>query len=228
MNISTKIIAHRWIDAPWKVSIDNRLSEAISRGADGIECDVRQTLDGIFIISHDAKPFGLNKPIEKLAWQEINKTLMANEENARLDSLLREILKTDLLINLEIKSPKLNLENLFSQIPEQIKPRLILSSFHPTVIKKVPKNKISQCWLIAFFFFLPKIIMRFCGASGIAPYYKFLSNHLIKTSQQKNWTVAPWTVNNDSDIKKVLKSGVNCLITDYPERVKTISKMTID
>ena len=51
-----------------------------------------------------------------------------------------------------------------------------------------------------------------------SPYYKMLNSNLVDELHQKSIKVIPWTVNNKSDMQKMVKMGVDGLITDYPNR----------
>ncbi|MEO1253293.1 MAG: glycerophosphodiester phosphodiesterase family protein [Bacteroidota bacterium] len=55
-------------------------------------------------------------------------------------------------------------------------------------------------------------------------YYKLLSQQEVKKLQKEGMKVIPWTVNDSSDIMKVIAWGVDGVITDYPDRVLDIIK----
>lgn len=55
-------------------------------------------------------------------------------------------------------------------------------------------------------------------------YYKLLSQQKVKELQQAEMEVIPWTVNNVEDIEEVLAWGVDGIISDYPNRVITLTK----
>ncbi|MEP1034618.1 glycerophosphodiester phosphodiesterase family protein [Ekhidna sp.] len=49
-------------------------------------------------------------------------------------------------------------------------------------------------------------------------YYELLSQENVKEIQNAGMKIIPWTVNEVSDIRKVIDLGVDGLITDYPDR----------
>ena len=55
-------------------------------------------------------------------------------------------------------------------------------------------------------------------------YYKLLSQQKVQELQLAEMEVIPWTVNNVEDIEEVLAWGVDGIISDYPNRVITITK----
>ena len=55
-----------------------------------------------------------------------------------------------------------------------------------------------------------------------SPYFKLLDSDKVTTLHQKKVLVIPWTVNEIVDMKAVVLMGVDGLITDYPNRFKTL------
>lgn len=53
----------------------------------------------------------------------------------------------------------------------------------------------------------------------ISPYFKLISKDLVKDLQSKAFRVIPWTVNDISDLNKMLAFQVDGIITDYPNRL---------
>lgn len=55
-----------------------------------------------------------------------------------------------------------------------------------------------------------------------SPYFKLLNRRRIKKLQNRDIQVIPWTVNDVSDMQKMVDWGVDGIITDYPNRVSSI------
>ncbi len=53
-------------------------------------------------------------------------------------------------------------------------------------------------------------------------WYKLLNKEKISALQQKNIQVIPWTVNDSTDMKQLIKWGVDGIITDYPNIAQNI------
>jgi len=51
-------------------------------------------------------------------------------------------------------------------------------------------------------------------------HYELLSEEIVTELQAENMKVIPWTVNERADMDRLLKWGVDGLITDYPNRTK--------
>lgn len=57
-----------------------------------------------------------------------------------------------------------------------------------------------------------------------SPYYKQVDKKLIKKVHSLGIKIIPWTVNELSDMKSLLKQGLDGLITDYPDRAISLKK----
>ena len=52
-----------------------------------------------------------------------------------------------------------------------------------------------------------------------SPYYPLLNKNILDTLHQKGMKVIPWTVNETTEMEKLVKMGVDGIITDYPNRI---------
>lgn len=50
--------------------------------------------------------------------------------------------------------------------------------------------------------------------------FHLVSEDLITYAETQNMKVIPWTVNDTSDMKKLIQLGVDGIITDYPDRIQ--------
>ncbi len=55
-----------------------------------------------------------------------------------------------------------------------------------------------------------------------SPYYKLLRKKHIKSLHKKGTRVIPWTVNNPKAMKKLIRKGVDGIITDYPNLIEAM------
>lgn len=53
----------------------------------------------------------------------------------------------------------------------------------------------------------------------ISPYFLLLHKELVMSLQEEGYKVIPWTVNTESDLKRMLEFKVDGIITDYPNRL---------
>jgi glycerophosphoryl diester phosphodiesterase len=55
-----------------------------------------------------------------------------------------------------------------------------------------------------------------------APEFYLIDEHLVKMLREKNIKLITWTVNEIADMKKMIDLGVEGIITDYPNRLKSL------
>lgn len=53
----------------------------------------------------------------------------------------------------------------------------------------------------------------------ISPYFQLLNQEEVKMLQSDGFQVIPWTVNDVSDMRRMIDYGVDAIITDYPDRL---------
>jgi glycerophosphoryl diester phosphodiesterase len=52
-----------------------------------------------------------------------------------------------------------------------------------------------------------------------SPNYVLVDSNLVAACKQKNMRLIPWTVNDTADMKRMIRLGVDGIITDYPDRL---------
>jgi glycerophosphoryl diester phosphodiesterase len=58
-----------------------------------------------------------------------------------------------------------------------------------------------------------------------SPWFKLVTPAMVREAQQRGIRIIPWTVNESSDMQRLLEMGVDGLITDYPNRALALPKM---
>lgn len=125
-----KLIAHRGL---WNKDIKSNSIEALKKGIEsnkyiGIECDVRVTLDGVFIIYHNILYKG--ELVKNVLYKDIKKDVC----------LLEDVLKinTDKIVLLEIKDFNLD-KKKFLRILNKYKRNIYIMSFDNKIINELSK-----------------------------------------------------------------------------------------
>lgn len=55
-----------------------------------------------------------------------------------------------------------------------------------------------------------------------SPYYQFVSKKLRKKCRQKGMKLIPWTVNDHLAMRRLIRLGVDGIITDYPDLIQKV------
>ncbi len=220
-----QIVAHR--GAP-KLARENTLEsfqKAIDLGADMVELDVRQTLDGVLAVFHDAKIAG--RPISQITFQELND--IAQKENFIVPTLAQAVglLAGKVKASIEIKEMGYELK-----VAETAKQYLkideyeIISFIFP-VLEKIGRNypevklklilgnrfgRLKQ--VLDFLFNMTKVLGI---VNGFCLHYR-LMDFGLHFFIPKNFSITVWTLDEPGRISKFLKNErVNFITTNYPD-----------
>jgi glycerophosphoryl diester phosphodiesterase len=52
-----------------------------------------------------------------------------------------------------------------------------------------------------------------------SPAFKLVTKNLVKKCHAKNLKIVPWTVNDTADMRRLVRLGVDGIITDYPDKI---------
>lgn len=124
--------------------------------------------------------------------------------------------------NIQHPEPELFTRLVYESIKDLVPAeRVIIQSFDPRILQfwtlKYPENRLS--YLVASAREVEKAIELLGFTPDIlSPNFKTLKQKTVEDLHAKSVKVIPWTVNEISDMKKVMALGVDGLITDYPDR----------
>ncbi len=240
------IIAHRGAS---NLAVENSLAafeKAIELKADYIETDVHQTSDSVVVIMHDfsvnrvCKTSGGKKLIKDINSKEFLslKYKNSNQGPPTLDSAIKFISgRCKLLI--ELKKGNSYYPGIEQRILKIINDNdasgwvNIIHSFDKQALLNVnSKNTgVKLQKLIVFklpissFNFSKKLNKdKFEEWDGVNVYYRFCSKRLIRKLHKQNKTVYAWTVNKKGPMKRLIRKGVDGIITNKPEMAKSLLK----
>jgi glycerophosphoryl diester phosphodiesterase len=57
-----------------------------------------------------------------------------------------------------------------------------------------------------------------------SPYYLRVNRKLVRQCREKNIQLIPWTVNDVQSMRRLIRLGVQGIITDYPDKIKAVGK----
>ncbi|MBM9499954.1 glycerophosphodiester phosphodiesterase [Leptospira sp. 201903071] len=117
--------------------------------------------------------------------------------------------------------------------------RTTIQSFYlkalPIVKEKNPKIKTSALFSLTYF---QGAMMTFgfgnstrknvlektleIKADIISPYFLYVTDDFVQKAHSHKIAVIPWTVNERTEMRRLIQAGVDGIITDYPDRLKQI------
>lgn len=65
------------------------------------------------------------------------------------------------------------------------------------------------------------------GCPVISPHYTYCSKAFIESAHAKGLRVVPWTVNDTNTMESLIRSGVDGIISDYPDRLAVTVRATL-
>ncbi|NKE71740.1 glycerophosphodiester phosphodiesterase [Candidatus Manganitrophus noduliformans] len=208
--------------------------KAMAMGADGIECDLRESREGDLVVFHDPT-------IKRLTGQSGRVVDLTLSELKRLDigswfspSFAKQTVLTaaelidkippPFLLNLEIKAA--SPQKVVDLIQKKgIVDRVIVSSFDHILLKKV--RSLHPTLPIGYLVDrepLKKILQeaRRLEAVSIHLASKRVTPDLIEIAHKEGFKVYAYTVNEPSQMNLFMGMGIDGLFTNYPDRLAEV------
>jgi glycerophosphoryl diester phosphodiesterase len=247
----TLVIAHRGASAHAVENSLDAFEKAIQFGADYIETDVHQTIDSTVVIMHDLSVNRTCKVPESLSQKYGSKILIknisstdfkslvfkkSNDHPPTLDSAIKFIKGRSKLL-IELKKGNNYYPGIEQRILKIIKDNdasewvNIIHSFDKAALLDINKQNtgIKLQRLIVFklpltsFNFSKKFNKdKFENWQGVNAYYFFIHKKLIRKLHAQNKTIFAWTVNKKRVAKRLIRIGIDGIITNKPEMVKEL------
>ena len=216
-----KLTGHRGAAA---LALENTLKsfkKAYDCGATAIEFDVRLTKDGVPIVVHDEnlrRLAGIDAEVSNLTLNEIKKVKIMGEEPIPTLEEVLEYASDRLAVDVELKI--VGAEKQVVKFLEKygLIEKSIVTSFIPLALHNVKQECeklrigiICGEWDEEYLDIAKKL-----RAEAIIPNYKSITPSIIKQIKNRGLKIFPWTVNTVEDALKLVKAGVDGIITDDP------------
>lgn len=223
------VVAHRGAN---KIAPENTLKsfkKAIELGADMIELDVRATKDREIVVIHDADISRTSNGRGLVRMYTLNELRKYDFGEGEVIPTLTEVLelaRDKILVNIELKEP-----DIVKEVVEIIKKaemidQVIVSSFiHPAllVIKKLdPRIRTAilfGCYPVNLVGLASDALANF-----INPYFEAVDENMVKVAHEAKLGVMPWTVDDENHMKRLIKLGVDAIITNDVEKLLRVRK----
>ena len=210
--------------------------QALQKGADGVELDVKLTADGHVIVIHDStldrttdgKGRVASSTLEAIRKLDAGKWFNEKFAGTKVPLLeeVFEVVGKDKMINIELKLTN-SREGLVVKVCELIKrhnnhSQILFSSFFPSSLKiaaqtlpEIPRGLLAMpgflgLWARSFGF-------MFGDYQALHPHILSTSREQILRAHRLKRRVHVWTVNVPSEITKLKEWDVDGIITDDPQ-----------
>lgn len=145
------------------------------------------------------------------------------QESAEPEALVRAVVD---VINTHGMASRCNLQSFdwsLLKISQRIAPDLALAFL--STQRPRSNNLYSGIWSAglrqADFKDAPALLAA-AGAKSWSPNFNDLSARLVERAREEDLRVIPWTVNEVTDMGRLIDWGVDGIITDYPDRLRTV------
>ena len=224
---TTKVIAHRGFK---EVELENTISAlyaAVEAGADIVEIDVQETMDGKFVVFHDTdliRLAGRNQKVYEMTQEELmDVEIWSGDMTGRIPSLeqmLEESRAPDAQLLIEIKTHGCESENMLERLIalldryEALDVHYIQSLSLP-IAKKVkelePRLKVGPVYALNLGD-LPETDLDFISMEQY-----FATERIIEQAKERDKPLFVWTVNEPRDLHRLLEQDVHGIITNEPD-----------
>lgn len=236
----TAIVAHRGASADHPENTERAFEHALCEPprADGFECDVRLSADGVPYVFHDddtRRLTGQTGTIEGRTAAEIDALRVSGEAIPTLSTLLRLVTthaSAPLVLNIELKptGDPAPLIAACGPLLEAIDSRheLVVSSFDPRVLAAAMAVQVP--WRLAFLY-EARDALRFLNLLDPQGHLDLHPRHdLIDAAHLRAYRTSPfdgqvrrirtWTVDDLDEARRLKDLGVDAIITNTPQLLK--------
>jgi glycerophosphoryl diester phosphodiesterase len=227
----TLVVAHRGAHG---VEVENTLAafaEAHRLGADGVEFDVRRSRDGALVVHHDAVIPGLG-PICEADVRDLPAHV----------PLLGEVLDAcaGMFVNVEVKNdpgePGFEPDQAVAvdtaaAIAAATDPdgwsQVILSSFSPEAVDaaRAAEPRLAVGWLLGLAADVDGALSTAAdrGYQAVHPFVVSVGPDQVDRARALGLALHVWVVNSEGDLRRMIRLGVDSVITDDVERALTVA-----
>ncbi|MDQ0089362.1 glycerophosphoryl diester phosphodiesterase [Paenibacillus anaericanus] len=237
--MTTNIInfAHRGAAGLYPENTMISFARALELGATGIETDVQVTKDGHLILIHDEnlhRTAGVAAWVKDLTLEEVKSHEAGSwfhedyrgEQIPTLEELLELVKSSDTIINLELKNGIVMYPDIEKKVIETVQryemsERVIISSFnHYSLVeckKLAPEIRTGILYMEGLY--EPWDYAKRIGADALHANKFAVIPELVAAAAEQGVVYHAFTVNEQSEMKALIKAGVAGIITDYPDRL---------
>jgi len=230
--MTVPIIAHRtcMLDCP-----ENSLAgirKAAELGADGVEIDVRRTLDGKVVLMHDWSPrrtTGLPGPVAWYHSSLLRRVRLRGEGSERVPTLNQALdaLPDGLIMAIEIKDAGAAPRVLESVRARDLEERVLMWSYRAAAVRYFAERAPEIEAGLLRDDTGPEGLTRFLtdaseyGARAISAHWEAISPQFAGEAHDRNLIV--YSMNRDLEsIPKRIAAGLDGIVTDQPREVRAV------
>jgi glycerophosphoryl diester phosphodiesterase len=232
------VIAHRGASGHAPENSMAAFERAVQLGAPFIETDLHLTRDARFVAIHDATlerttngrgnvhDFTLHELRRLDAGLWYDRAFMG-QRIPTLEEVLEFARKQDVLFYLEIKYDAawgMHHALVGALRKEQDTARTVVTSFDRVTLESVRKLDASIMTGLLVEELQPESVKAAVeiGARQLCPRFSSVTAELVAQAHRSDLHVATWTVNDAEDMRKMITTGMDGVMTDFPDRLQAV------
>ncbi len=227
------VTAHRGANREAPENTLSAFDAAVNAGADVVELDVRQTADGVVVVSHDASLARTAKekiPVGKSTYEELKKYNVGayfkdGSFEEHVPTLEEAILlldgRADLNIELKPEGTDQNLEEEVVRLVREydLVDRCVVTSQNYMAISKV-KSLDPEIRTVYVMSVAGGKFYELKSADAFSLKADYINLTIVRAAHSHGKQVYAWVINDDERLEDMMLLGVDSIITDQPLRMK--------
>ncbi|MFY9114751.1 MAG: glycerophosphodiester phosphodiesterase family protein [Dethiobacteria bacterium] len=214
---------------------------AMDGGADGIELDVSLSRDGALIVFHnytlpkttDGRGMVARQTLARLKSLDAGSFFSEKYAGTRIPTLREvvEVLGEGAFIMIEIKTSLTGANRETADAVSgvvaryNLYKRVVVSSFNPFILTRIKETDIQIPVGLLHFPLFPPVLQKGSFAAMVRPavlhpLHRMVNKKYMEQARLLGCRVIAWTVNKEEDLDRMVRLGVDGVITDYPGRIK--------
>ena len=234
------IMAHRGASSIAPENTLKAFQKAIELNADYIEFDIYKSKDGEFVIWHDiafSQKDGETSFIKDMILANLKKIDIGEGETFTTLQELIELTKGKIGLNCEIKAQNIGKDVVGILKKENLTETTILSSFIFNELVSIKKldSTLKVGLILTKDMISPRWVTKFCKKAinnnffAIHPYWRVINKDIVEFAHSNGLLVNIWTYIyepiKDSDLREVVKMGIDGLIHDDIQQAKRVIRV---
>ena len=235
--IRPQVIAHRGASHAAPENTLAAFARAVAMGADMIELDVQASADGALLVIHDDDTRrvagGAGGPVAALSLREVRGLDVGGTTIPTLDEVLDLVRGSGIAVNVEVKAPGIE-EGVIAALQSfGLRDVALLSSFNLQVLRRLRQldRGVGLALLSGTETFHPAVrlreayplpLLRRLGAVAWHPHYRLVNAMIVWAVHRAGYRINVWTVDDPAIMNRLLRQGVDGIITDEPDTLLEI------
>lgn len=210
-------IAHRGFTKDFPDNTLEAFYAAIKLKADGIECDIHETIDHHFVVFHDDMLLG--KYIGNMSLSEVSKVPLAKHYHIPTLEETLDLCQRHIQLMIELKQIS-SLDLFFEIVNARMRPdELFITSFNATLVKSLAEfaPKVRRGILTFQKVEDPIKLLESNKSKILLPRNNLVNTELARNLHEHQFSLIAWDCNTAEDMRTSLKYGVDGIITDAPD-----------